>query len=129
VTLVTGGTDNHLVVADVSSFKLNGRQAESALRQANIVVNRNALPFDAQGAWYTSGIRLGTPALTTLGMGSANMKQVAHWITEVLKNAKPDSKNRSEASVPKTITTRIKDEISKLKLKHPLYPDIKLKKD
>jgi glycine hydroxymethyltransferase len=66
--LVTGGTDNHLVLLDVaSSFGLTGRQGEAALLDAGVVTNRNSLPGDTNGAWYTSGIRLGTPALTTLG--------------------------------------------------------------
>ena len=63
-TLVTGGTDNHLVLLDVSSFGLTGRQAESALLDSGIVTNRNAIPRDPNGAWYTSGVRIGTPALT-----------------------------------------------------------------
>jgi glycine hydroxymethyltransferase len=67
-TLVTGGTDNHLVLMDVSGYGLTGRQAESALVDSGIVTNRNAIPADPNGAWYTSGIRLGTPALTTRGL-------------------------------------------------------------
>lgn len=63
--LVTGGTDNHLVLLDVSGFGLTGRQAESALLDAGVVTNRNSVPGDPNGAWYTSGIRFGTPALTT----------------------------------------------------------------
>jgi glycine hydroxymethyltransferase len=62
VTLVTGGTDNHIVLMDVSSFGLTGRQAESALLQSGIVTNRNSIPRDPNGAWYTSGVRMGTPA-------------------------------------------------------------------
>ena len=68
-TLVTGGTDNHLVLVDVSTFGLTGRQAESALLDAGIVTNRNSIPSDPNGAWYTSGVRIGTPALTTRGFG------------------------------------------------------------
>src|SRR5688500_3705684 len=67
--LVTGGTDNHLVLVDVSGFGLTGRQAESALLDAGVVTNRNSIPADPNGAWYTSGIRLGTPAHTTSGFG------------------------------------------------------------
>ena len=74
VRLVTGGTDNHLVLLDVSSFGLTGRQAESALLDAGIVTNRNAVPADPQGAWYTSGIRIGTPALTTRGFGRGRVR-------------------------------------------------------
>jgi glycine hydroxymethyltransferase len=67
-TLVTGGTDNHLVLMDASGYGLTGRQAESALVDSGIVTNRNSIPADPNGAWYTSGIRLGTPALTTRGL-------------------------------------------------------------
>ena len=70
VRLVTGGTSNHIVLMDVAaSFGLTGRQAEAALLDAGVVTNRNSVPRDPNGAWYTSGIRLGTPALTTLGFG------------------------------------------------------------
>src|SRR4051812_14713450 len=75
--LVTGGTDNHLVLLDVTSFGLTGRQAESALLDAGVVTNRNSVPADPNGAWYTSGIRLGTPALTTRGFGHDEFDSVA----------------------------------------------------
>ena len=76
VRLVTGGTSNHLVLADVAtSFGLTGRQAESALLDAGVVTNRNSIPRDANGAWYTSGIRMGTPALTTLGFGTRRARR------------------------------------------------------
>ena len=74
-TLVTGGTDNHLVLLDVTSFGLTGRQAESALLDAGVVTNRNSVPADPNGAWYTSGVRLGTPALTTRGFGARRVRQ------------------------------------------------------
>ena len=88
-TLVTGGTDNHLVLIDVSGYGLTGRQAESALLDAGIVTNRNAVPRDPNGAWYTSGIRIGTPALTTRGLGTAEMDQVADLIVTVLTKTTP----------------------------------------
>ena len=69
-SLVTGGTDNHIVLLDVSSYGITGRQAESALLDAGVVTNRNSVPSDPNGAWYTSGIRFGTPALTTRGFGA-----------------------------------------------------------
>src|ERR687889_302063 len=75
--LVTGGTDNHLVLLDVTSFGLTGRQAESALLDAGVVTNRNSIPADPNGAWYTSGIRFGTPALTTRGFGHDEFDAVA----------------------------------------------------
>ena len=87
--LVTGGTDNHLMLIDVSSFGLTGRQAESALLDAGIVTNRNAVPADPNGAWYTSGVRIGTPALTTRGFGAAEFDRVAELIVNVLRNTTP----------------------------------------
>src|SRR3954471_7812472 len=84
-TLVTGGTDNHLNLIDVaSSYGLTGRQAESALLDSGIVTNRNSIPADPNGAWYTSGIRIGTPALTTRGLGAAEMDEIAGLIDRVL---------------------------------------------
>src|SRR4051795_4826843 len=88
VRLVTAGTDNHLVLLDVtSSFGLTGRQAEAALLDAGIVTNRNSIPADPNGAWYTSGVRLGTPALTTLGLGVPDFDEVADLITLALRAA------------------------------------------
>ena len=84
--LVTGGTDNHIVLLDVSSFGLTGRQAESALLDSGIVTNRNSIPADPNGAWYTSGIRFGTPALTTRGFGAAEFDRVAELVVDVLDN-------------------------------------------
>lgn len=90
--LLTGGTDNHLVVIDVgSSYGLTGRQAESALLEAGVVTNRNSVPADPSGAWYTSGIRLGTPALTTLGLRGAELDEVADVIdaTSIYRRRRP----------------------------------------
>src|ERR687894_2870793 len=89
VRLVTGGTDNHLVLLDVSGFGLTGRQAESALLEAGIVTNRNSVPADPNGAWYTSGVRMGTPALTTRGFGKEEFDRVAELIVHVLQNTQP----------------------------------------
>ena len=86
VTLVSGGTSNHLVLADIAaSFGLTGRQAESALLDAGVVTNRNSVPRDPNGAWYTSGIRIGTPALTTLGLAAGDMDEVADIIAATLR--------------------------------------------
>src|SRR6188472_402433 len=84
--LVTGGTDNHIVLLDVTSFGLTGRQAESALLDSGVVTNRNSVPADPNGAWYTSGIRLGTPALTTRGFGAQDFDRVAELMVDVLSN-------------------------------------------
>ena len=86
VRLVTGGTENHLVLMDVTTgFGLTGRQAESALLDAGVVTNRNSIPADRNGAWYTSGVRLGTPALTTLGLGTDEFDEVADVIAAALR--------------------------------------------
>ncbi len=89
IPVATGGSDNHLMLLDVRSFDLNGRQAESALRECGVTLNRNALPFDPNGPWYTSGLRIGTPAVTTLGMGVKEMQEIAAIIALVLKNTRP----------------------------------------
>ena len=94
-TLVTGGTDNHIVLLDVTSFGLTGRQAESALLDAGVVTNRNSVPADPNGAWYTSGVRLGTPALTTRGFGHDEFDKVAELIVDVLKNTQPGGPRRA----------------------------------
>jgi glycine hydroxymethyltransferase len=83
--LVTGGTDNHLLLIDLSSKDLTGKVAEHALNEAGITANKNMIPYDTQKPMITSGIRLGTPALTTRGMKETEMKQVAAWIHEALK--------------------------------------------
>ncbi len=89
IVVATDGTDNHLMLLDVTPFGLNGRQAESALRECGVTLNRNALPFDKNGPWYTSGLRIGTPAVTSLGMGEDEMKEIAGIINFVLSNTQP----------------------------------------
>lgn len=84
--LVTGGTDNHLLLVDLTNKNLPGAVAEKALGQAGITVNKNTVPFDPRSPFDPSGIRLGTPALTSRGMKEAEMKQVAAWIDEALSN-------------------------------------------
>ena len=97
-TLVTGGTDNHLVLLDVSSFGLTGRQAESALLDSGIVTNRNSVPFDPNGAWYTSGIRIGTPALTSRGFGADEFDRVADLMIDVLRHTSPGTTSTGASS-------------------------------
>jgi glycine hydroxymethyltransferase len=86
--LVSGGTDNHLMLVDLRRRGLTGKVAEEALHRARITANKNAVPNDPQKPWVTSGIRLGTPALTTRGFGPEEMKRIAGWIARVL--ARPD---------------------------------------
>ena len=87
--LVSGGTDNHLILLDVTGYGLTGRQAESALLDSGIVTNRNSIPADPNGAWYTSGVRIGTPALTTRGLGTAEMDEIAGLMHTVLSQVRP----------------------------------------
>ena len=83
--IVSGGTDNHLMLVDVRPLGMTGAQAEDALKSAGLVVNKNAIPFDPQPPRITSGIRVGTPAVTTRGMGPADMEQVGGYIVEALR--------------------------------------------
>ncbi len=127
--LTTRGTDNHLMVIDVmKSFGLTGRQAETLLREAGFTVNRNSVPFDTNGAWYTSGVRIGTPAVTTLGMKEKEMEEIAAWIYELLKAAKPvaDQKGnmRSKATVEPHLLKKIKQSVIELLKRFPLYPEL-----
>jgi glycine hydroxymethyltransferase len=129
--LVTGGTDNHIVLLDVTSFGLTGRQAESALLDSGVVTNRNSVPADANGAWYTSGIRLGTPALTTRGFGAEEFDKVAELMVEVLSNTQPGT---TSAGGPSKATYRLADGVAdrvkaasaELLDAHPLYPGLDL---
>ncbi|MBA7651950.1 Serine hydroxymethyltransferase [subsurface metagenome] len=86
VRLVSGGTDNHLLLVDLTETKITGRQAEQSLGAAGIVVNRNAVPFDSRPPSITSGIRLGTPAVTTRGFGAEEMRRIASLIVKVTAN-------------------------------------------
>jgi glycine hydroxymethyltransferase len=82
--IVSGGTDTHLFLVDVFSKGINGKQAEQALDKAGITVNKNAIPFDQNPPLTPSGIRIGTPALTTRGMKEAEMEAIGEWIADVL---------------------------------------------
>ena len=83
--IVSGGTDNHLMLIDLNEFGISGAEAEKRLDNANITVNKNAIPFDSRSPLVTTGIRLGTPALTTRGMEEAEMERIAEFILDVLK--------------------------------------------
>ncbi|MFW5812462.1 MAG: serine hydroxymethyltransferase, partial [Alkalispirochaetaceae bacterium] len=84
--VISGGTDNHLMLIDVTPFGVSGKEAEKMLDEANITVNKNGIPFDTRSPLVTSGIRIGTPAVTTRGMGREDMKQIAELIVEVLRS-------------------------------------------
>jgi glycine hydroxymethyltransferase len=84
--LVTGGTDNHLLLIDLTNKEVSGQDAETALHNAGITVNKNTVPFDPRPPFSPSGIRMGTPALTTRGLKEKEMDQVAEWIGAAIKN-------------------------------------------
>ncbi len=92
--LVSGGTDNHLILVDCNSVGISGLKAQNALQGAGIITNRNTIPYDQRSAYVTSGLRMGTPALTSRGMGPAQMKRVGQWIVRVLKD--PDGEGVRE---------------------------------
>ncbi|MBF0549837.1 MAG: serine hydroxymethyltransferase [Deltaproteobacteria bacterium] len=111
--LVSGGTDTHLILVDLSPLDITGLDAEKALDRAGITVNKNRVPFDPKGAKVTSGIRLGTPALTTRGMGAAEMVQVAGLISQVIRNI-----DNTE------VLGKVRAEVRNLCGKFPLYDDL-----
>jgi glycine hydroxymethyltransferase len=122
--LQTGGTDNHLLLVDVRRHGLNGRQAEAALRQCDIVLNRNVLPYDPNGPWFTSGIRLGTPALTTRGFGEEEMGRIAELISIVLGSAGPIEDARGKPDLPGALVDEVRTAVEELTAAYPLYPDL-----
>ena len=131
VKLFTSGTDNHLIVIDVhKSFGLTGRQAETALRQAYMTVNRNMVPFDKNGAWHTSGVRIGTPALTTLGMQEDQMKEIGKLIIHVLKHTKlqqiteAHDLQKATAHVEPQAVEKARREVKDLLSSFPVYPEL-----
>ena len=95
--LVSGGTDTHLLLLDLRSHQLTGKVAEEALHRVGITVNKNAVPGDPQKPWVTSGVRVGTPALTTRGMGTDEMKRIGTWIAKVLDQPGDDALVRDVA--------------------------------
>ena len=129
IQVVTGGTDNHLVLLDVSNLGITGRIAEGALTEAGVTANRNMVPFDSNGAWYTSGIRLGTPALTTLGMGKEEMEEVADLIAAILHHTKQLTLDNGRPSKAKGVSDKkvldaARQRIHALLGSFPLYPDL-----
>jgi glycine hydroxymethyltransferase len=130
-TLVTGGTDNHLVLLDVSGYGLTGRQAEPALLDSGIVTNRNSIPRDPNGAWYTSGIRIGTPALTTRGLGTAEMDVIAGLMHTVLSETRPGTNSSGAPSkaaytLDPEVASRVSKQATELLADFPLYPTVDL---
>lgn len=124
-TLYGGGTENHLLVMNVTkTFGLTGRQAELLLRKGHITVNRNTVPFDTNGAWYTSGVRIGTPALTTRGLKEEEMRQIADLIYDLLSGAKPKEGSLAKTEIDESLLTRVKHDVLTLLEAFPLYPEV-----
>lgn len=129
--LFTGGTDNHLLVMNVmSSFGLTGRQAETAMREALMTVNRNAIPNDVNGAWYTSGVRIGTPALTSRGLKENEMRQIADLMVDLLKASKAKivdrtgKRGRAKVEMDAQVLEKVKKEVTDMLRDFPLYPEL-----
>jgi glycine hydroxymethyltransferase len=115
--LVSGGTDNHLMLIDLTATykQLSGRQAADYLEEAGIIVNKNTIPFDKRSATTTSGIRLGTPMVTARGMKEAEMKSIADFISEVLQERRN-----------KKAKQRFREKVQELCQQFPIYEDLNL---
>ncbi|HII07294.1 MAG TPA: serine hydroxymethyltransferase [Methanotrichaceae archaeon] len=111
--LVSGGTDNHLMLVKLLKMAFSGKDAEAALERAGITLNKNTIPFDPTSPFITSGIRIGTPAVTTRGMKEKEMVQIANMIGSVLRNI--DDEN---------VISRVRDEVTELCQRFPLYPEL-----
>ena len=108
--IVSGGTDNHLFLVDMIEKGLTGKDVDAALGQANITANKNAVPNDPQSPFVTSGIRIGTPSITTRGFDENDSRQIADWICDIMDNMGDDS-----------VIERIKGEVLALCKSKPLY--------
>ena len=113
--IFSGGTDTHLVLIDLRPFGLTGKEAEISLGKANLTCNKNGIPYDEQKPWITSGIRLGTPACTTRGLGLAEFKIVGELIYKVLVGLRDNRENNS------LIENKVKDQVKELCSKFPIY--------
>lgn len=111
--LVSGGTDNHLILLDLRDRDLTGKDAEHALEAAGMTVNKNTVPGETRSPFVTSGLRIGTPALTTRGMGEAEMRKIGGWIADVLGAPTDESLGR-----------RVRGQVGELTRAFPLYPDL-----
>jgi glycine hydroxymethyltransferase len=112
VFLVSGGTDNHMMLADLTRFDITGKAAEHALEQAGITLNKNAIPFETRSPLVTSGVRIGTPAVTSRGMKTDEMTIIADLITAVLK-----------APSDPAVIGRVRDSVHDLCRRFPIYPE------
>ena len=112
--VISGGTDNHLMLVDLTNKNISGKKAEKALESAGITVNKNMIPFDTKSPFITSGIRIGTPAVTTRGMKENEMEIIAGFISKAIDNSENES-----------FLIDIKNDVAKLCSKFPLYPELK----
>ncbi len=132
IKLVTDGTDNHLVMIDLTNLGITGRQGEKALRKAGITANRNMIPFDKNGPWYTTGIRIGTAATSTLGMGTEEMNEIAQLIAKILRSTQPAMvektglPSKAKEITKEEVTSEVKRRVTDLLHRFPLYPEINL---
>ncbi len=111
IRLVSSGTDNHMMLVDLSNLQITGKEAENRLEQAGITVNKNTIPFDTQSPFVTSGIRIGTPAVTTRGMKEPEMERIGGFIVEVIKQ--PDND---------TLIGQVREKVTRLCADFPLFP-------
>ena len=116
--IVSGGTDTHLLLADLRPKNLTGKAAEESLERAGMTCNKNAIPFDPQKPSVTSGIRLGSPAATSRGFGGEEFRQIGVWIAEVLEGLAENPKNNE------TVEQKIRGQVVALCHRYPIYPDL-----
>lgn len=133
--VLTQGTDNHLLLVDVRSLGLNGRQAESTVREIGFTLNRNSIPFDPNGPWYTSGLRLGTAAVTTLGMGPREMREIAAILklvlshtqpTKIEKPGEPTTLSKAKFEIAPQAKHEAQARVHELMKQFPVYPELNL---
>jgi glycine hydroxymethyltransferase len=108
--VISGGTDNHLFLLDLTNMNITGKAAEAVLDLANITVNKNTIPNDPQSPFVTSGLRIGTPAITTRGFKEPEVRLLANWISEILRN--PEDAQ---------VVNKVKAQVLELCAKFPVY--------
>ena len=113
--LVSGGTDNHLMLLDLRDKEYTGKDADAALGRAYITVNKNAVPNDPRSPFVTSGLRLGTPAITTRGFADEETRQLTNWICDVLEGLESDN--------PEAVIDTVRDSVKALCARFPVYAD------
>ena len=111
--LISGGTDTHVVLIDLTNKGVSGKAAEKTLEKAGITVNKNMVPFDKRSPFITSGIRIGSPAITTRGMGEDEMAQIINYIDKIISNIEDES-----------IIEKVKTEVQTLCSSFPLYSEL-----